>query len=206
MSEVLTEKPFDTADPVDTTTVESTTTLTNERGSGEAHLADGTLLEEMKKAVKQSAFAFCFFVIGQANLVRLARSFFFFGCPCQKKLSSILLMPTFLTTSAPFFWVLSLLSMLNERFRYRFMWTLYMKDPEHWIPIQTVASFKRMRQFSSHGLEWVSNAIRLSDFLQVDETGTKVRRTTEPQPPKNQFERSVYAVRVEISFTKINFF
>ena len=77
MSEVLTEKPFDTADPVDTTTVESTTTLTNERGSGEAHLADGTLLEEMKKAVKQSAFAFCFFVIGQANLVRLARSFFF---------------------------------------------------------------------------------------------------------------------------------
>ena len=77
----------------------------------------------------------------------------------------------------------------------RFMWTLYSKDPEHWIPIQTVASFKRMRQFSSRGLEWVTNALRLSDFLEVDETGTKVRRTTEPQPPKNQFERSVYAVR-----------
>lgn len=96
------------------------------------------------------------------------------------------------------FWVLSFHSVLNERFRYRFMWTLYMKDPEHWIPIQTVASFKRMRQFSSRGLEWVTNALRLSNFLQVDETGTKVRRTTEPQPPKNQFERSVYAVRVGI--------
>ena len=84
----------------------------------------------------------------------------------------------------------------------RFMWSLYMKDPEHWIPIQTVASFKRMRQFSSHGLEWVTNALRLSDFLQVDETGTKVRRITEPQPPKNQFERSVYAVRDKSFFRK----
>lgn len=58
MSEVLTEKPADTAGPVDTTTVESTTTEANEHG--EPHLADGTLLEEMKKAVKQSTFAFAF--------------------------------------------------------------------------------------------------------------------------------------------------
>ena len=57
-----------------------------------------------------------------------------------------------------------------------------------------------MRQFSSRGLEWVTNALRLSDFLEVDETGTKVRRTTEPQQPKNQFERSVYAVRVGIYY------
>ncbi|KAF8816897.1 hypothetical protein BYT27DRAFT_7127119 [Phlegmacium glaucopus] len=75
----------------------------------------------------------------------------------------------------------------------KFMWTLYSKDPEHWIPVQTVASFKRMRQFSSHGLEWVTNALRLSGVLEVDETGTKVRRITEPQQPKNQFERSIYA-------------
>ena len=57
MSEGLTEEFADTAGPVDTTVVESTTTTeTNEHG--EAHLADGTLLEEMKKAVKQSAFTF----------------------------------------------------------------------------------------------------------------------------------------------------
>ena len=82
---------------------------------------------------------------------------------------------------------------------YRFMWTLYSKDPDHWIPIQTVASFKRMRQFTARGLEWVTNALRFSDFLEVDETRTKVRRTTEPQKSKNQFERSVYAVRLSSS-------
>lgn len=74
------------------------------------------------------------------------------------------------------------------------MWTLYTKDPEHWVPVQTVASFKRMRDFTSHGVEWVAKALRLSEELEVDETGTKVRRRTEVQEPKGQFERSVYAV------------
>ena len=62
-----------------------------------------------------------------------------------------------------------------------------------------------MRQFSSHGLEWIASAIRLSDFLEVDDTETKVRRTTEPQPPKSQFERSVYAVCVLKSFFLLNY-
>ena len=51
MSEAPTENPAISAEIVDTTTVESTT-----HDHGEAHLADGTLLEEMKKAMKQSAF------------------------------------------------------------------------------------------------------------------------------------------------------
>lgn len=75
----------------------------------------------------------------------------------------------------------------------KFMWTLYTKDPDHWVPVHTVASFKRMREFNSNGLEWIANALRLSDFLEVDETGTKVRRRTEVQEPKDSFERSVYA-------------
>ncbi|KAF9529117.1 hypothetical protein CPB83DRAFT_875734 [Crepidotus variabilis] len=75
----------------------------------------------------------------------------------------------------------------------KFMWTLYSKDPEHWVPISTVASFKRMKEYSANGNEWLVNAIRLSDFLEVDESGEKVRRTTEPQEPKNQMQRSVYA-------------
>ena len=77
MSEVLTEKPAETAGTVDTTTVESTTTE-----NGEAHLADGTLLEEMKKAVKQSAFAL-FFLLS----IKPSSDFFLGGwwCPCQKK-------------------------------------------------------------------------------------------------------------------------
>jgi len=82
----------------------------------------------------------------------------------------------------------------------RFMWTLHMKDPDHWVPISTVGSFKRMREYNANGTEWLADAIKLSDFLEVDDTGTKVRRTTEPQEPKNQLQRSVYAVCVLFFF------
>lgn len=75
------------------------------------------------------------------------------------------------------------------------MWSLYSKDPEHWVPLETVSSFKRMRDFSTLGVDWVAKALRLSEFLEVDEAGTKVRRRTEVQEPKGQFERSIYAVR-----------
>ena len=74
------------------------------------------------------------------------------------------------------------------------MWTLYTANADHWVPISTVASFKRMREFTTLGVEWVAKALRLSDDLEVDETGTKVRRTKELQEPKDQFERSIYAV------------
>ncbi|TFK73087.1 hypothetical protein BDN72DRAFT_855091 [Pluteus cervinus] len=75
----------------------------------------------------------------------------------------------------------------------KFMWSLYSKDPEHWIPIQTVASFKRMREFTSLGVEWVAKALEQSTELEVDGTRTKVRRLTEVKEPKGQFERSIYA-------------
>ncbi|KAJ2931810.1 hypothetical protein H1R20_g5284, partial [Candolleomyces eurysporus] len=75
----------------------------------------------------------------------------------------------------------------------KFMWTLYSKDPEHWIPISTIASFKRMREYTSHGSEWLVSALRSSTFLEVNSTGDKVRRTTEVKEPKDAFERSVYA-------------
>ena len=85
MAEVLTEKLAETAESVDTTAVGSATTETNENGE-KAHLADGTLLEEMKKAVKQSAFNL-FLVI--ESLVYLAH-FLFLGVPVQKKKSWVL--------------------------------------------------------------------------------------------------------------------
>ncbi|KAF8882863.1 hypothetical protein BD779DRAFT_1663261 [Infundibulicybe gibba] len=75
----------------------------------------------------------------------------------------------------------------------KFMWTLYIKDPDHWVPVETVSSFKRMREFAAFGNEWVAKALRLSEELEVDEAGLKVRRRTEVQEPKGQFERSVYA-------------
>lgn len=75
------------------------------------------------------------------------------------------------------------------------MWTLHTANPEHWVPVKTVASFKRMREFQALGEEWVADALRKSEELEVDEAGANVRRRTEVQPPKGQFERSIYAVR-----------
>lgn len=75
------------------------------------------------------------------------------------------------------------------------MWTLHTANAEHWVPIGTVASFKRMREFLPLGTEWLANALKSSAALEVDETNTKVRRRTEVTEPKGQFERSVYAVR-----------
>ena len=74
------------------------------------------------------------------------------------------------------------------------MWTLHTANPEHWVPISTVASFKRMREFISLGEDWLANALKSSAALEVDETNTKVRRRTEVTEPKGQFERSIYAV------------
>ncbi|EED82858.1 predicted protein [Postia placenta Mad-698-R] len=75
----------------------------------------------------------------------------------------------------------------------KFMWTLHTANAEHWVPIKQVSSFKRMREYQPLGLEWITNALRLSEELEVSEDGTQVRRRTEVQEPKGQFERSVYA-------------
>ncbi|EIN05110.1 hypothetical protein PUNSTDRAFT_55034 [Punctularia strigosozonata HHB-11173 SS5] len=76
----------------------------------------------------------------------------------------------------------------------RFMWSLHTANPEHWVPISTVASFKRMRDYTPLGVEWVANALRKkSDQLEVSEDGTNVRRKNEVQEPKGQMERSIYA-------------
>ena len=80
------------------------------------------------------------------------------------------------------------------------MWTLHTANPDHWVPVKTVASFKRMREFTSEGLDWLVEALRTSDALEVDSAGENVRRRTEVTEPKGQFERSVYAVGLHLPF------
>jgi lupus La protein len=75
------------------------------------------------------------------------------------------------------------------------MWALYSANAEHWIPIETLASFKCMKDFKPLGVAWIADALALSEYLEVDETKTKVRRLDEVQEPKGQMERSIYAVR-----------
>lgn len=74
------------------------------------------------------------------------------------------------------------------------MWTLHTANEGHWVSIDTVVSFKRMREFQSRGVPWVANVLRASAELEVSEDATKVRRRTEVREPKGAFERSVYAV------------
>ncbi|SJL10808.1 uncharacterized protein ARMOST_14202 [Armillaria ostoyae] len=74
----------------------------------------------------------------------------------------------------------------------RFMWTLHAKDAEHWIPLDIVTSFKRMREYAPL-LAKIPEALRASELLEVNESGKQVRRRTEPKEPVGQFERSVYA-------------
>lgn len=76
----------------------------------------------------------------------------------------------------------------------RFMWTLHTRKADHWVPIKTVGSFKRMREFSSLGEAWLVEALRASETLEVDEAGENVRRKDEVKEPTGQFERSIYAV------------
>ena len=82
----------------------------------------------------------------------------------------------------------------------RFMWSLHTANDEHWVPIATIASFKRMRDFQLRGVEWVAGVLRTSVELEVSEDGTKVRRRTEVQEPKGAFERSIYAVHLLLSY------
>lgn len=52
-----------------------------------------------------------------------------------------------------------------------------------------------MREHAAKGHEFILRALKTSTELEVDDKGDNVRRATELQKPKDQFERSVYAVR-----------
>jgi hypothetical protein len=86
----------------------------------------------------------------------------------------------------------------------RFMWNLHAANAEHWVPISTVASFKRMHTYSDLGIPWVATALRTcSEDLEVDEKGENVRRKHEVQEPKDAWARSVYAVRLILSVWQV---
>ena len=74
------------------------------------------------------------------------------------------------------------------------MWTLHTANEGHWVPISTVSSFKRMREYESEGKEWLVKALRYSSELEVDKEGVNVRRRHEVKEPKDAMARSVYAV------------
>ncbi|WBW71018.1 La protein, tRNA chaperone Sla1 [Schizosaccharomyces osmophilus] len=80
--------------------------------------------------------------------------------------------------------------------RDKFLWTVSQKN-NGWVPIETIASFKRMRRYQP--LEAVVAALRKSpELLEVDEAGEKVRRKVpivrpDPSAVQRSMESSVYA-------------
>ena len=76
------------------------------------------------------------------------------------------------------------------------MWTLHMANPEtHWVPLATVASFRRMKEITGkdRDLAWVAESVRRyadKDEVEVDEIaacggqggngGERMRRGSNP--------------------------
>ncbi|KAG8944465.1 hypothetical protein FRC04_001777 [Tulasnella sp. 424] len=78
----------------------------------------------------------------------------------------------------------------------KFMWTIHAKNEDHWIPIATLAGFKRMREYNTkYGIPWIAEVLRGSEeLLEVDEAGANVRRAIELKPPgMTQYDNSAYA-------------
>ena len=79
----------------------------------------------------------------------------------------------------------------------KFLFTLSRKSADGWVPLATLASFKRMRPMREALSDAeLAAALRPSASLEVDEPGTHVRRRVALAPVKDAFQRSAYAVSV----------
>ncbi|WFD23724.1 hypothetical protein MEQU1_002418 [Malassezia equina] len=77
----------------------------------------------------------------------------------------------------------------------KFLFTLTRKDPEGWVPIETLASFKRMKPLREVlDVAGIADALRASSsLLEVDADGVRVRRKTPLVPVTDAHTRSIYA-------------
>ncbi|KDQ14556.1 hypothetical protein BOTBODRAFT_174734 [Botryobasidium botryosum FD-172 SS1] len=75
------------------------------------------------------------------------------------------------------------------------LWEVYMRDPDHWIPLRLIADFPRMLEYPcvwGTGCDWLVKALgRSNGFLEVDAAGENVRRTGAFK--SLHFDRTVYA-------------
>ncbi|KAG0164380.1 hypothetical protein DFQ28_010517 [Apophysomyces sp. BC1034] len=73
----------------------------------------------------------------------------------------------------------------------KYLWNLTQQNKDGFVPISTIASFKKMRMISTD-LNLIIEAIKSSDLLEVDEANEKLRRKT-PVEEQNITGRSIYA-------------
>jgi lupus La protein len=83
----------------------------------------------------------------------------------------------------------------------KFLWTLVCKSPEGWVPLETVASFKRMRDYlQTYGLPFIAQAVRdvhpaagqEGNEIEVDAEGKQVRRTKSLEKDTSAWDRTLY--------------
>ncbi|KAL9539052.1 hypothetical protein MBANPS3_010499 [Mucor bainieri] len=75
----------------------------------------------------------------------------------------------------------------------KFLWTLRANTPEGWIPLETIASFKKMKMITED-FDTIVKALKEvdSEIYEIDEEGKHIRRKSEVVQ-QNHVERSVYA-------------
>lgn len=83
----------------------------------------------------------------------------------------------------------------------KFFFSLTACNKEGWVPIKTILTFKRMREFKDLGVEGVAQALRQAaeaegsdPLVAVSEDGLNVRRVRHFEPNTTQWGRSVYVV------------
>ncbi|KAL1406572.1 hypothetical protein Q8F55_008278 [Vanrija albida] len=79
----------------------------------------------------------------------------------------------------------------------KFFFSLTACNKEGWVPIKTILTFKRMREFKDLGIEGVAKAITQTaeaedPLLAVSADGQNVRRARHFEPDTTQWSRSVY--------------
>ncbi|EIW71598.1 hypothetical protein TREMEDRAFT_37957 [Tremella mesenterica DSM 1558] len=81
----------------------------------------------------------------------------------------------------------------------KFFFSLTMCNPEGWVPIKTIISFKRMRDYLPYGVPFVAYALRQAaaregkaPLIAVSEDGENVRRKAPLEPVSSGFTRSAY--------------
>ncbi|KZV80550.1 hypothetical protein EXIGLDRAFT_659460 [Exidia glandulosa HHB12029] len=75
-----------------------------------------------------------------------------------------------------------------------FMWKLHVAPgADHWVYLDIIAGFKRMRKYEQYGRDWLANVLRSSKSLEVHRNGKYVRRI-EPVMDRavEQWNRTAY--------------
>ncbi|CEP09275.1 hypothetical protein [Parasitella parasitica] len=74
----------------------------------------------------------------------------------------------------------------------KYLWTLRANTPEGWIPIETIASFKKMKMITED-LDTIVKALKdnESEIYEIDQDGKKIRRKSEVVQ-QNHNERSIH--------------